>query len=195
MLTILMAEVFPEIQQNNMLMCHVVKRRQSIKDFWSYAWFFKFLFQAIISHFALLLSIIVILKAQEEFNILNDSIGILVLSSLNVIGSKLLIEDFKIDYNEIYTDGDFLTITVCRDCIEPVHKLMILFRPMFFVMLIFIFYFWPEIFIMTSKIELWMFRIFIVFWISMLLFSLLIMNCYGEKISKFMKKKDKEKPL
>lgn len=28
MLTILMAEVFPEIQQNNQLMCHVLNRRK-----------------------------------------------------------------------------------------------------------------------------------------------------------------------
>lgn len=109
MLTILMAEVFPEIQQNNALMCHILDRWKVGKDgCLAFLWYSLFLLQGVISHIVLLLSIITILSASIEIAILNDSIGILVLSTLHTIGSKLILEDFKIRYNKTYTDGDFL---------------------------------------------------------------------------------------
>ena len=84
------------------------RRDETKKDRMSILWFFKFLFQGVISHTALMLSIMTIMNASDELAILNDSIGILVLSQLNIIGSKLFLEDFKIDFNKLYTDDNFL---------------------------------------------------------------------------------------
>lgn len=81
------------------LICHVIERRQIKKDWHSVFWFLKFLMQGVISHTALMLAILTIMRSEDEMAILNDSIGILVLSQLNFIGSKLYLEDFKVDFN------------------------------------------------------------------------------------------------
>lgn len=114
MLTILMAEVFPEIMVNLQLMTHVRNERKEGRKTGAifYLWYFKFFFQAIISHTVLLLALLTIMAAQTEIAILNDPIGLLVMGQLNTIGSKLILEDFHIDFNMVFIDGDYLSIKI-----------------------------------------------------------------------------------
>ena len=182
MLTIVMAEVFPEIQMNNLLMCHVLEKHKEKKDKWAYMWYFKFLFQALVSHTALLLSIIVVLKAQEEFAILNDSIGILVIACLNITGTKLFMEDFKIDFNKLYTDDDFLACEINHCSLSPIHTVMKLFRPNFFLMVMVLLYLWNDIFALMGTLNETHFIVIVILWVCMLLFALLAFTCKGKEI-------------
>lgn len=188
MLTILMAEVYPEICQNNALMCHVLDKGSSENPentkCWNFIWYCKFMYQAVICHTSLLLAIMTVMMSKQEIFILNDAIGILVLSVLNQMGSKLLLEDFKVEFNQIFTDGDFLMIDVKYKCYKPIFTVMQMFRPMFFCMVVVLLATWPMLFEYLATWSMLEFRLFVFcFWIPMFLFTEVIVITRGQRIA------------
>lgn len=56
----------------------------------------------------LMLSAFFVFESDGALNALNDSISILIIFSIPIMGSKVFIHHFQSDYNEIYNRDDYL---------------------------------------------------------------------------------------
>lgn len=139
----------------------------------------------------LLLSILIVMTSSTEFLILNDSLGILVISQMHSMSAKLFLEDFKVVFNKIYNDYEYLRIKLKFESYKPIFSVMEMFRPMFFVMVVALLLLWNSIFALLQDMTTWHFRYFVIFWIMMLAVTELIFTCYGEKTMAFLSRKKK----
>lgn len=123
-----------------------------------------------------------IMSTTTEIATLNDGIGILVLAQIHLIGSKLFIEDFKIEFNSVSTDDQYLVLTFSQSIFNPIYNLMLMFRPMFFVMVTTLLICWPYIFDAIASATLLHFYYFLIFWICMFAVTELVVMFFGHSL-------------
>ena len=65
------------------------------------------------------------------------------------MAAKLFLEDFKVTFNKIYNDFEFMRIKLKFETYKPIFTVMEGFRPMFFVMVVTLLLMWDKIFALT----------------------------------------------
>lgn len=101
------------------------------------------------------------------------------ISQIHCMIAKLWLEDFKVVFNKVYNDYEFMRIKLKFESYKPIFHVMEMFRPMFFMMVGTLILVWDSIFVMTQDMSVWHFRAFVVFWIMMFSVTVVIFTIYG----------------